>query len=338
MRRLPGLIANASLILVTSLWTLWGIAELYHEGWWGAWYYPLPYLIPGTVCLVLTLVGLRWPRVGGWFVLIVGSLFTLWWWGMAWRRGLLTWQRVLAQFPVSGSLVIIGVLLLLEGKYRGESPLPRGWYVAAVGMPMAAVVGTSAVMLPLVLTRVDDGDRGARRIEGNGVTLIWAPQGPGWNWRQSWGGYPSWDAIALYGVPPVGLGPKPGHEGRHATAEEMARYNLCRYLSEDGLTLRESPQDIWRMPTVEEYVRSLVRHGENAGCVWAGEFRRRVHCAVRPDKESPLWATDQPAIYYWAAEERDADDAYFVSYNGMVNAARKDGGNPRHSYRCVREP
>jgi hypothetical protein len=59
---------------------------------------------------------------------------------------------------------------------------------------------------------------------------------------------------------------------------------------------------------------------------------------VRPDKETPLWAPDAPAIYYWAFEAYDDWRAYFVSYNGFVNATSKTGGNPRHSYRCVREP
>ena len=198
-------------------------------------------------------------------------------------------------------------------------------------------------MLPIVLTRVDDGDRSARLIEGNGVTLVWAPEGPGWNYRQPWGGYPSWQSVALYGVRPVGLDDKPGY-GRQgdeivfATAENMAATNLCRYLSADGTTLMDEPQDVWRMPTTDELVRSLVRHGESAGCEWNGEIREQGECEVLPDKESPLWATDYPTIYYWSADSYNESRGYFVAYNGMVNATRKTGGNPRHSYRCVREP
>ena len=61
-------------------------------------------------------------------------------------------------------------------------------------------------------------------------------------------------------------------------------------------------------------------------------------CDIRPDKESPLWATDVPVIYYWAAESFSESDSYYVSFNGYVNATYKLGGNPRHGYRCVREP
>jgi hypothetical protein len=201
-------------------------------------------------------------------------------------------------------------------------------------------------MLPIVLTRVDDGDRSARLIEGHGVTLIWAPEGPGWNWRQPWGGYPSWQSVALYGVSPVGLGDKPGYgrtgdgyeDAVFATEADMAQTNLCRYLNAEGTVLLATPQDIWRMPTTDEVVRSLVRHGANAGCAWAGAIRQQAPCDVQPDKESPLWATDHPSIYYWTADAYSEDRGYFVAYNGMVNAAYKLGGNPRHSYRCVKEP
>ena len=216
----------------------------------------------------------------------------------------------------------------------------------AVGLPLIIVISVSIYMLPIVLTRVDDGDRSAQLIEGNGVTLMWAPEGPGWNWQQPWGGYPSWQSIALYGAPPVGMVDKPGYgrqgEGSDdivfADGEDMAQTNLCRYLNADGTALMDEPQNIWRMPTTDEIVRSLARHGKNAGCAWAGELGRQVACATLPDKESPLWATDRPVIYYWTADTYNESRGYFVAYNGTVNASYKLGGNPRHSYRCVREP
>ena len=204
-------------------------------------------------------------------------------------------------------------------------------------MPLLVAVAVSVYNLPIVLTRVDDGDRGARLIEGNSVTLVWAPEGPGWNWKQPWGGYPSWDHIALYAVPPVGSGDKPGYEGLYATSEDMESTGLCRYLSADGSTLMSEPQDIWRMPATDEIVRSLARHGQNAGCVWDGETGW-ADCEITPDKETPLWAPNQPPIYYWSADEYDEQEAYYISNNGHVSRQPKDWGNPRHGYRCVREP
>jgi hypothetical protein len=118
----------------------------------------------------------------------------------------------------------------------------------------------------------------------------------------------------------------------------MNTTGLCVYLSEDGLTIMNEPQYIWRMPTVDEIVRSLVRHGENAGCTWDGNSGR-ANCQVLPDKETPLWAPDWAPIYYWAADEYNEREAYYVSYNGKgINHQPKSWGNQRHGYRFVRDP
>jgi len=342
-RRLPGTIGSGLVILTTVLWTFWGVAEMYYEGWGLPFPQPMVYLLPAAACLAFALTALTWPRVGGWLLILGGGAFTAWWWRLAAGRGWLSVKWALGTFPVSGLLILTGVLFLLEARYRRQRLLegwapPESWlrrnlcYVLAIGLPLLVAIGVSAYYAPLVLTRVDDGDRGARLIEGNGVTLVWTPKGPGWNWKQSWGGYPSWDMIAFYGVPPVGFGDKPGYEGLHATAEDMATTGLCRYLSADGLTLMSEPQDIWRMPTTDEIVRSLVRGGENAGCLWDGESDVAV-CERQPNKETPLWAPDEAPIYYWSADEYDVREAYYVSYNGRIEQQAKDWGNPRHGYR-----
>jgi hypothetical protein len=339
-RRLPGWIASGLMIFFTTLWTFWGIAEMYHEGWWGPWYNRLPYLAPIAATLIPTLVSFKWPIAGGVLIILVG-VFALVMFG--------TGVALIGLF-----IALVGVAFVVEGMLkRRESqdvvtPFLPWWrrnlrYLLLFGLPAVVSLAISLNMLPIVLTRLDDGDRGARLIEGNGVTLVWAPEGPGWNWQQPWGGYPSWQSVALYGMGPVGFGDKPGY-GRQgesyvfATVQDMATYNICRYLGADGLTLMEEIQDIWRMPTTNEVVRSLGRHGENAGCEWSGDLRTRADCDIQPDKESPLWATDHAAIYYWTADDYSDSDGYFVAFNGAVNAAYKPGGNPRHSYRCVRDP
>jgi len=350
--RIAGWIARLLLIAITSAWCYWSLGEMYHEGWWGPFYIRLIYLIPGAAFLLLTLTGIRWPRLGGWLIILIGGAFTIFFLDIHVVNGRLTMDRDVTGFLISGPLVLLGALLLVEGRSQrrrvaaGWQPHPRWWrrnlwYLLALAPPLAIAIILSAYHLPIVLTRVDDGQRGARLIEGNGQTLVWAPQGPGWNWRQAYGGYPSWNMLALYGLPPVGLGDKPGYgweSGQFASAEEMAQYNLCLYLSADGLSLETEPQYIWRMPTVDDYARAFARHGENAGCTWQGPGHQQMDCALPPDKETPLWAPDLEPIYYWAAEEYDQTLAYFVSYNGWVNRTHKAGGNPRHSYRCVRDP
>lgn len=346
--RLPGVIASGLTVAVSAVWAFWGTAEMYFEGWWGSWGVRLAYLIPAGVTLLLSLAALTWPKVGGWLLIVIGGGFTLWWWLPAALRGELTWARVGAQFPVSGILVLVGLLFLLEGRYRqrrvdaGWLPAKNWWlrnlrYVLAIGLPFLVALIVSAYNLPTVLAREDDGERGARLIEGSGVTLVWAPQGPGWNWQQPWGGYPSWDSLAYYGVQPVGLVDKPVEKVQHAGERDMQAIGLCRYLSADGSVLTATPQDIWRMPTVGEIVASLALHGENAWCEWHGEVGR-ADCALSPDKETPLWAPDEPPVYYWTANAHDDENAYYVSYLAYVQRQPKDWGNPRHGYRCVREP
>jgi hypothetical protein len=356
--KLPGYAATALVILVTGLWTLWSVAELYYEGWWGPWDKRVPYLVPALCCLALSLLAITWPRVGGWLLVGIGGAFTLWWWGMRARAGVLTPRIVLGTFPVSGLLVVTGVLFLVEGRYRrrlrsqGWTPDKRRLHrylrqLLAVGVPVLVALAVSAYWAPVLLTRDDDGHRGARLIEGNGLTLVWAPAGPGWSRGVDPGAGDrqplpppsvSWNDIAFYGLEPVGFGPKPGGEGRDATGEEMESTGLCRYLSEDGLTLMHERQGIWRMPSADEIVRSLVSDGQNAGCTWDG-VSMKARCRVTPDKETPLWVPGWSPIYYWSADEYDQHEAYYVSYHGsIISYQSKSWGNPRHGYRCVREP
>ncbi|MHB0876668.1 MAG: hypothetical protein ACYC5O_11570 [Anaerolineae bacterium] len=348
-RALPGAIAAVLLAVAATLWGFWGAMEMYYEGWRGGWATGLPYLVPAAVTLALAVAALTWPRAGGWLLVVVAGAFTTWVMSVQFGRGAqLTWQFVLSWFPLTGILVLTGFLLLLDGRnrrrWRDEGPAsPTTWwrrhwrYALVVGLPTLVFVGSTIQWLPTLLARRDDGDRSARLIEGNGVALVWAPAGPGWNWLQSWGGYPSWDMLALYGLAPVGLDGKPGYDSEHATEADMAATGLCRYLAADGVTLMGMPQGIWRLPTADELVGSLALHGENAGCVWDG-VSARADCRIAPDKETPLWAPDQAPIYYWVADESSEEEAYFVNYQGAVNSQPKGWGNPRHGYRCVRDP
>ncbi|PWH15734.1 MAG: hypothetical protein DDG60_05285 [Anaerolineae bacterium] len=337
--RLPGCLAAALMTLTTCLWTFWGISELYYEGWGLPFPQPLAYLVPAALCLALSLLTLRQPRTGGWVLLLGGAAFTLLWWGLAWRRlGAPKPAALLGMIPVSALLCVTGGLFLLEARYRARTGATgvggRTSLLLAGGLPLLVVLTVTVSELPPLLHRHDDGMRGPRRITAPGVDLLWAPQGPGWNWKQPWGGYPSWNALALYGKPPLGLEPK---NEWNAQFRDMQTTGLCAYLSADGLTLLETPQFVWRMPTVEELLRSLTRDGHSANCRWNGNLGP-APCAILPDKETPLWDPAAPPVYYWAAEEFDSEQAYFVNYRGVVNIQPKDFGNPRHGYRCVREP
>jgi len=346
--RLPSYLALGLCVLITCLWTLWGVVEMFHEGW----YRPFEWLfslLPARVCLTLTLAALTWPRLGGWLLIAIGGAF----YGLQlWRAaGVydLTLGMIVGWFPVSGLLVLVGLLFLLDARRRRPgpaSPDPRWWrrnwrYLLAVGLPLVLGIGLSIEPVTRISGRVDDGYRGARVIEGNGVTLTWAPIGPGWVTDSS---SLTWNEIALYGLPPVGFAGKAhGRDGQCnkatvvgcATQADIQRYNVCRYLSEDGAQWMEEPQDYWRMATVDELVRSLVRHGGNAGCIW-NSHSGRAQCRIRPDKETPLWDPKAPVIYYWAADESNVSRAYKVAYNGGVQPLYKFTGLGSCGYRCVR--
>ena len=267
-----GWLAAGLMILITSLRAYWGAAEMYYEGWGLPFPQPLAYFIPLAITLTLTLLALRWPRAGGWLIILLGAAFTF----FVFRRriGDMDLGDVLSWFPVAFLTLAVGFLFIRGGRaaFHARPQPDRPWwrcklhYLLALAIPALVVLGVTVWMSPRDLMRVDDGDRGARLIRGNGVELVWAPAGPGWNWKQPYGGYPSWDMLAWYGRTPVGM--KTGYElpPGHATQADMDAMNLCRYLDASGEHLMPEPQNIWRMPTTDELVRSLVRRGENAGC------------------------------------------------------------------------
>jgi hypothetical protein len=179
---------------------------------------------------------------------------------------------------------------------------------------LAASVALAFPLLTLVIAgigpaihvsqRLDDGDLRARLIHSNGVDLVWAPDGPGW--------------------------PREGTNWHDAQ-------KACDYLSEDGLTVSPTPQGIWRLPSVDEAVRSMARHGQNSGGVWDGEILEATYDTT-PDKESPLWNLHSQVIYWWTATEVDEDQAYIIVYDGKVWPRSKDFGPAYLGFRCVKQP
>ena len=52
-------------------------------------------------------------------------------------------------------------------------------WLIATGIPIGVALGATIGNAPILFMRQDDGIRTERLIEGNGVRLIWAPEGPG---------------------------------------------------------------------------------------------------------------------------------------------------------------
>jgi hypothetical protein len=160
--RLAGYIALAVMVVVTSLWTFWGVRAMCYGGWWEGWYLRLPYFVPAIVFLGLTLIMLARPRAGGWLTIVIGGAFTGWWWWLISVNVGLTLSDALSVLPFSGLLVVAGVLSFVDGHYRRRLRSEEGWvaskewlprkvrYVLAIGVPVVVAI-VASILIPLTL-------------------------------------------------------------------------------------------------------------------------------------------------------------------------------------------
>jgi len=307
-----GWTAVALSAIISSLWAYWGIFENFHEGW----YYKsfaqnlgltTRYLALMTIFMVLSVTALRWPRVGGSLYALFGIFFSIWIFS---TRRTMDASVILGWLPVTLPLVFIGMLYW----YGRPAPISRA-YKISIFLPLLVLITFGFEPVIRIAGRVDDGNHGARIVEGNGVKLIWAPEGPGWprpdprdsSWKTDWSG-PTWEEAQ----------------------------NRCRHLVNDGKSMASSPQNFWRLPTVEEVVRSMARHGKNCGGIWDFTAARASY-TIKPDKESPLWNPYSPVIYWWTSTEKDEKTAYCVVYNGRVLLRDKGKRMGSQGFRAVKE-
>jgi hypothetical protein len=250
------------------------------------------------VTIAISIYALISPTGGGLIYFAFGIIFSIFV-VATWSSHWTSVWTALTWFPVTVLLIIIGIF------YWIGRPIPKKLtYSLVIGVPLLIVIGLGIEPAVRVAGRVDDGIRDARLVEGNGVRLIWAPAGPGWpkssvNWEKA--------------------------------------KQTCLYLSEDGKTLMKTPQNFWRLPTVEEAVRSMARHGRNCGGEWDPK-KERAKYKIKPDKESPLWDTTSQIIYLWTSTEKDENTVYTIVYNGVVYSVEKDFQIGSRSFRAVKEP
>jgi hypothetical protein len=294
-RQVVGWIAVCLSTAITSLWAFWGIVESFHEGW----YYEsllynlglmlAQYLSPMLLFMVATLSSICWPRLGAGLHGILALL-------LAWFFGARTnLAALLLMVPLAG----LGAL------YWFGRPQPRRAALSlAIGLPLLTLILSGTGPAVRVSQRLDDGDLRARLVHGNGVSLVWAPDGPGW--------------------------PRAGADWQEAQ-------QVCQYLSQDGLTVDAVPQGIWRLPAVEEAVRSMARRGRNSSGVWDAQAAKATYDST-PDKESPLWNVHSQVIYWWTATEADEEHAYIIVYDGKVWPRAKGSGPAYLGFRCVKKP
>ena len=265
-------------LILSGLWAYWGAFENFHEGWYSKSVWEnlfmlvFQYMLFTIIFTILALIILRWRIIGLIVHILVGAFCT--------------WFFSGSTFNVLGLLIVIPFAALGLIYFFGE-PQPKRWaYRLVIFIPLIITLVISIPQFIKVSQRIDDGNYGAREVSGNGVELIWAPEGPGWpskgvNWYEA--------------------------------------HDICAHLSEDGLTLMETEQNIWRLPTADEAVRSMSLHGINCGGLWEEELRKATF-NKRPDKESPLWKVYSNIIYYWSGDtdKDNSDNAFMLVYNGGV--------------------
>ena len=294
-RKIGGWVAVSISIGITSFWAFWGIIENFHEGWfheswlWNVGLMFAQYLSPMLIFMGISLISIYWSRVGGSLHVIMAALM-FWFFGAASNAAIL--------------FIIIPMALLGVLYWVGRPQPQKITTTLIIGIPLLTLVLSGAYPIWRVAHRVNDGNFAARLVEGNGVTLIWAPDGPGWP-RQG----VTWDEAD----------------------------NVCRYLTEDGAAIAHTPQNIWRLPTVDEAVRSLSLHNENCGGTWDAQ-QAQASYEMQPDKETPLWNIHSQVIYWWTATEVDEERAYMIVYNGQVWPRTKQFGPGYLGFRCVKPP
>ncbi len=292
-RKIAGWCAVGISAILTSFWAFWGIIENFHEGWYyESWLSNLglmiaQYLSPMFAFMAISLISIYWPRLGS-ALHILFALFAVWFFQVVTNPAL---------------FILIAPLAGLGALYWYGRPEPRRIAVVLIiGLPILTLILSGIEPIIRVAARIDDGNLQARLVEGNGVSLVWAPAGPGW--------------------PLTGM-------------NWVEAQRVCQYLRDDGLTLAPGIQNIWRLPTVDEAVRSMARRGLNSVGVWDAETARAAY-ETTPDKESPLWDAHSQVIYWWTATAHDEDQAYMIVYDGRVWMRSKQYGPDYLGFRCVK--
>jgi hypothetical protein len=292
-----GWIGVASTLIIAGFWAYWGANENFHEGWYSTSIadnlilFITQYLLFTFSFILLAFIALKWKWPGLLLHFAAGVFCMFFFSG--------------AIFSAVGLLIVVPLAILGLIYFYGDPKPKKLAYCLVLAVPMAIILAISIPQGIKVSQRTNDSDFGMRIVEGNGVTLAWAPEGPGWPDRGI-----SWEEAN----------------------------NICRYLSEDGTRIMDTEQNIWRLPTVEEAVRSMTLHNENAGGVLFTD-KMKAKYRIVPDKETPIWKPNSKVIYYWTSEttRNNTERAYIIVYHGDVFDKRKTDHPDYLSFRAVKK-
>lgn len=354
---IPGTAAYVFLLVATLLWAYWGVGEVFHEGWYPPYTQIIFYFIPLLALLGITALCIYFPLIGGILVVGGGILYLV----LVVVRSRQQHINLLPSFwDISAIVVIPGLLFISDYilKKRRKYSEPRRavfknrWkLVAAIGLSLILIIGVGTPLLIRNLGRIPLDNYDEVTVEGNGITLALAGDGPGWYYSNKspieFGGEEyrafSWNEIALYGKDPVGFEGKrygPDYDGTrdsiyYATQEDFDRYNMFRYINYEGNRLMDEVQDCWRLPAAEEYARLFMYRGKNCGGYF-NDSEGKAYYSKTPDKEGPVWAPDEVVIYYWTSTSFNDGYAYDITYSGEVRKIPKITRQDYRGWRAVK--
>ena len=292
-QKIAGWVAVGISAFFANMWAFWGIVENFHEGW----YFPNifnnilmmfgQYLLMPIGFMALASISIKWNKTGALLhLLLAAGAYAL-------------FGKMNAGF----FFVVIPLISLALLYWFGKLQKKKLAYLLVAGFPLLIIFVLGMVNGYRVSHRYSDNNFESRLIKGNGVELIWAPQGPGW--------------------------PDSGTNWYDAN-------KICAHLNADGNSLNESEVNIWRLPTIDEAVRSQVYHGSTAGGTW-NEITKTASYKNQPDKESPLWNMHIKTIYWWTSSEVNKKEAYIIVYNGGVWPRQKTLKAGYLNFRAVRD-
>jgi hypothetical protein len=354
---IPGTAAYIFLLVVTLLWAYWGVGEAFHEGWYPPYTQIIFYFIPLLVLMGITALCIYLPLAGGILIIMGGLLYlilTIVRAGQQYVSLLPSFWMVSAIIIIPGFLFISDYILKRRSGYKEHKKTlskNRLKLVATIVLSLILIIGVGTPLLIRNLGRLPLDNYDEVTIEGNGVTLILAGEGPGWYYSNTnsivfkgkeYKAF-SWNEIALFGKDPVGFEGKmygADYDGTEesiyfATQEDFDRYNMFRYIKNSGNELADEIQNYWRLPVAEEYVRLFMYRGENCG----GHFdavKGKAYYRKTPDKEGPIWAPDKMVIYYWTSTSCNNQYAYDITYSGEVREILKTTKQDYRGWRAVR--
>ncbi|MBI9048037.1 MAG: hypothetical protein JEZ00_01340 [Anaerolineaceae bacterium] len=170
-KNILGWIAVGISLLIALLWTIWGMLENFHEGWyassiWQNLFLMLIQYIPFSLAFILMpLIAMRWRRMG--LIIYIGlGIFCAFFFAGA---SFFVTYLMLA-IPLTG----LGLLFF----FGNAQPRRLAVFLLTV-LPISLMIIIAIPNIIRIQARLNDGDFSTRLVDCQGQPLYWAGRGPG---------------------------------------------------------------------------------------------------------------------------------------------------------------